>query len=186
MAATLIALSFLAFAWSVVGIIRPRWARLASRRSAAVVWLGSIALLVAGFAMMPTPPADVADSDATARREVAAEHVEREPLPEPILEVSTRGDLQQERVCPNAGIYVLQAVAEGDNMASAILSLDDGGGADGLGTVVEAVMRFANQSRFQSSGPLDLADECYLLSATTGIVGQRATARLRLAAAHER
>ena len=64
-------------------------------------------------------------------------------------------------VCAEDGAYILRAVAVCENAVAVIWSHDDGGGADGLGTVVEAVMRLANQSRSQSSEALDLDTVCY-------------------------
>lgn len=191
--AVLVTFSVVAFAWAVVGLLKPQWARLPNRLASVWVWAVSFGLLIAGV-QVSAPPTEVARSSdrlpssapARSQPDLPSVHVEAEPIPDPILEVATVGDLRQERICPEPDTYIVQVLADGDNMATAILSRDDGGGADGLGTVVDAVMRFAGQSRFASSAPVELAAECYLLSAQTGIAGQTATARLRPAAAHER
>lgn len=60
MAAIIIAASFLVFAWSVVGIIRPTWARLPNRIAAVGVWAVSVVLLVGGAILMPPSDEDTA------------------------------------------------------------------------------------------------------------------------------
>lgn len=67
MAAIIIAASFLVFAWSVVGMIRPRWALLASRRSAVLVWLGSVALFVVGAILLPPSGEDARSAPGAVR-----------------------------------------------------------------------------------------------------------------------
>ena len=54
--AAMVTASFIVFLWSVVGLIRPAWGRLPSRTAAFGIWLLSVALLVAGSAMLPDAP----------------------------------------------------------------------------------------------------------------------------------
>ena len=54
--AAMVTASFIVFLWSVVGLIRPAWGRLPSRTAAFGIWLLSVALLVAGAAMLPDAP----------------------------------------------------------------------------------------------------------------------------------
>lgn len=52
----LVTTSFIVFLWSVVGLIRPAWGRLPGRAAALGIWLLSVALFVAGSAMLPDAP----------------------------------------------------------------------------------------------------------------------------------
>ena len=92
-------------------------------------------------------------------------------------------DLVQERVClDQEGPHVLEAEAESENASTGFLTLDDGSEE---GEYVASAMRFAGQPRRVRSEEVMLhaGEPCYLVSAQTGIVGDRATIRLiRLAA----
>jgi hypothetical protein len=90
----------------------------------------------------------------------------------------TTADLVSERVClDQGGAHVLEAEAASENAATGFLTLDDGS-ADG--EYVTSAMRLAGQSRRIRSEQVDLhaGEPCYLLSAQTGITGERATTRL--------
>jgi hypothetical protein len=95
----------------------------------------------------------------------------------------TTADLVQERVClDHEGPHVLEAEAESENAATGFLTLDDGSEE---GEYVTSAMRFAGDPRRVRSEEVVLhaGEPCYLVSAQTGIVGDRATTRLiRLAA----
>ena len=87
-------------------------------------------------------------------------------------------DLVSERVClDQGGPHVLEAEAASENAATGFLTLDDGS-ADG--EYVTSAMRWAGQSPRIRSEQVELhaGEPCYLLSAQTGITGERATTRL--------
>ena len=95
----------------------------------------------------------------------------------------TTADLVRERVClDQRGSYILEAEAESENAATGFLTLDD---SSVEGEYITSAMRFAGQPRRLRSEEVELnaGEPCYLISVQTGIVGDRATARLiRLAA----
>ena len=87
-------------------------------------------------------------------------------------------DLVRQRVClEQQGSYVLEAEAESQNAATGFLTLDDGSEE---GEYVASAMRFTGQPRRVRSEEVVLhaGEPCYLVTAQTGIVGDRATARL--------
>ena len=90
----------------------------------------------------------------------------------------TTADRVKERVClDQEGAHVLEAEAAAENAATGFLSLDDGSAE---GEYVTLAMRFAGQSRRIRSEQVVLhaGEPCYLVSAQTGITGERATTRL--------
>ena len=90
----------------------------------------------------------------------------------------TTADLVSERVClDQGGPHVLEAEAASENAATGFLTVDDGS-ADG--EYVTSAMRLAGQSRRIRSEQVELhaGEPCYLVSAQTGITGERATTRL--------
>ena len=93
-------------------------------------------------------------------------------------------ELVHERIClAQDGPYVLEAEAAAGNAASAFLSIDDGSEE---GEYVTSALRFAWHPRRLRSEEVVLhaGEPCYLVGASTGIAGVRATTRLiRLVAA---
>ena len=90
----------------------------------------------------------------------------------------TTANLVNERVClDQEGAHVLEAEAAAENAATGFLTLDDGSAE---GEYVTSAMRFAGQSRRIRSEQVVLhaGEPCYLVSAQTGITGERATTRL--------
>ena len=90
----------------------------------------------------------------------------------------TTADLVNERVClDQEGAHVLEAEAAAENAATGFLTLDDGSAE---GEYVTSAIRFAGQSRRIRSEQVVLhaGEPCYLVSAQTGITGERATTRL--------
>ncbi len=59
----LVGFSIVAFAWAVVGLIRPEWGRLPNRLASVWVWMVSVGLLIGGGVMI-APQAGVVSSDA--------------------------------------------------------------------------------------------------------------------------
>ena len=95
-----------------------------------------------------------------------------------MMTVVSTTDLVHERVClDEGGTYVLEAEAEAENMASGVLSIADGSEE---GEYVTLALRSAGQPRRVRSEEVELqaGDPCYLVSALTGIVSERATTRL--------
>ena len=169
--------SLVAFGWGAVGLFKPSWARMPNRLAALAVWALWIGLAVVGAELM-TQPTDVASAPAQPRP--VRPMTDRAESARPVFAVETTGDLRRGRVCPDAGRYYVRAISPGgDNMASAALTLDDGGGGDGLGTIVTAAMRFAGGPLGANSERVDLEDgACYWLSSMSGIEGQTARAEL--------
>ena len=90
----------------------------------------------------------------------------------------TTADLVSERVClDQEGRHVLAAEAAAENAATGFLTLDDGSAER---EYVASAMRFAGQPRRVRSEEIVLhaGEPCYLISAQSGIVGDRATTRL--------
>ena len=87
-------------------------------------------------------------------------------------------DIVTERFCiEHDGRYVLETEAEGANLASGILALDDGSAE---GQHLASAIRLAGNPltvRSDSVG-LHAGEPCYLILAQTGIAGRAATARL--------
>ena len=96
-----------------------------------------------------------------------------------VAATATTVDFARNRVClDQGGAHVLEVEAASENMATGFLTLDDGSED---GQHVASAMRFAGEPRRVRSGQVVLhAGElfCYLLSAQTGITGERATTRL--------
>lgn len=90
----------------------------------------------------------------------------------------TTTDLVSERVClDQEGPHVLEAEAASENAATGVLAVDDGSAE---GAPVTLAMRLAGQPRRIRSEEVVLhaGEPCYLVSAQTGIAGERATTRL--------
>ena len=131
--------------------------------TAAVVGLG-VALMLLGCSDPPEPTTDAALSVAT--REVV------------VATTMTAADFVSERFClDQGGPHVLEAEAASENAATGFLALDDGSAE---GEYVTSAMRLAGQSRRIRSEQVVLhaGEPCYLVSAQTGIAGERATTRL--------
>ena len=84
MGGLLIIVSLLVFLWAVVGIIRPRWARLPGRLAAVGVWIVSVVLFGAGGALLPDQPGHPTTGassarTATDRQSVAESRAENAP-----------------------------------------------------------------------------------------------------------
>lgn len=109
----------------------------------------------------------------------------RQPsVPDPASEVvvaatATTVDFARNRVClDQGGAHVLEVEAASENAAAGFLTLDDGSED---GAYVAGATRWSGQPRRVRSGQVVLhAGEivCYLLSAQTGITGERAVTRL--------
>ena len=131
--------------------------------TAAAVGLG-VALMLLGCSEPPDPTTDAALSVAT--REVV------------VATTMTTTDFVSERFClDQGGPHVIEAEAASENAATGFLTLDDGSAE---GEYVTSAMRLAGQSRrIRSEQVVLLAGEpCYLVSAQTGITGERASTRL--------
>lgn len=139
-----------------------------TRTTAGVVAIG-VVLMLPGCSDAPEPatrqnPSMPAPSDAPREAVVAT--------------TMTSADLVSERVClDQGGPHVLEAEAASENAATGFLTLDDGS-ADG--EYVTSAMRLAGQSPRIRSEQVELhaGEPCYLVSAQTGISGERATTRL--------
>ena len=138
--------------------------------AAAVVGIGiGVALLLLGCSDPPEPSSQ--QSASTPSPSVAPREVV-------VATAMTTGDLVSERVClDQEGPHVLEAEAASENAATGFLTLDDGSAE---GEYVTSAMRFAGQSRRIRSEQVVLhaGEPCYLVSAQTGITGERATTRL--------
>ncbi|MYC99803.1 MAG: hypothetical protein F4X13_11135 [Gammaproteobacteria bacterium] len=139
-----------------------------TRIAAAVVAVG-VAVMLPGCSDAPEPatrqnPSTPAPSAAPREVVVAA--------------TMTTADLVSERVClDQGGPHVLEAEAASENMATGFLTIDDGSED---GEYVTSAMRLAGQARQIRSEQVELhaGEPCYLVSAQTGITGERATTRL--------
>ncbi len=172
--------SLVVFGWALVGLVKPSWARLPNRFAALGVWVLWIGLVAVSTSLI-NQPADVARAPAQPQPvRPMPDQAARVESVQPVFAVETTGDLRRGRVCPDAGRYYVRAFSPGgENMASAALTLDDGGGGDGLGTIVTAAARFAGGSLGASSERVDLEEGvCYWLSSMSGIEGQTARAEL--------
>ena len=139
-----------------------------TRTTAAVVGIG-VALLLLGCSDPPEPSSQ--QSASTPSPSVAPREVV-------VATTMTTGDLVSERVClDQEGPHVLEAEAASENAATGFLTLDDGSAE---GEYVTSAIRFAGQSRRIRSEQVVLhaGEPCYLVSAQTGITGERATTRL--------
>ena len=139
-----------------------------TRTTAAVVGIG-VALLLLGCSDPPEPSSR--QSASTPSPSVAPREVV-------VATTMTTGDLVSERVClDQEGPHVLEAEAASENAATGFLTLDDGSAE---GEYVTSAIRFAGQSRRIRSEQVVLhaGEPCYLVSAQTGITGERATTRL--------
>ncbi|MCZ0935704.1 MAG: hypothetical protein OXJ54_11025 [Gemmatimonadetes bacterium] len=139
-----------------------------TRIAAAVAAVG-VAVMLPGCSDAPEPatrqnPSTPAPSAAPREVVVAA--------------TMTTADLVSERVClDQGGPHVLEAEAASENMATGFLTIDDGSED---GEYVTSAMRLAGQARQIRSEQVELhaGEPCYLVSAQTGITGERATTRL--------
>lgn len=113
-----------------------------------------------------------------------SEPARQSSAPPPASEVvvaatATTVDFARNRVClDQGGAHVLEVEAASENMATGFLTLDDGSED---GQHVASAMRLPGQPRRVRSGQVVLHTRelfCYLLSAQTGITGERAATRL--------
>ena len=139
-----------------------------TRTTAGVVGIG-VALLLLGCSGPPEPASQQSPSRSSPSvppREVV------------VATTMTTADLVSERVClDQEGPHVLEEEAASENAATGFLTLDDGSAE---GEYVASAMRFAGQPRRIRSEQVVLhaGEPCYLVSAQTGITGDRATTRL--------
>ena len=147
-----------------------------TRTTAAVVGIASSLLI--GCSEPPEPTGASTESTSSSAPSVPTSEVL-------VATTMTTADLIRERVClDHEGTHVLEAEAESENAATGFLTLDDGSEE---GEYVASAMRFAGQPRRLRSEEVVLhaGEPCYLISVQTGIVGDRATARLIKLAADE-
>lgn len=147
-----------------------------STRTTTAVIFGLGSSLLIGCSEPPEPTVASTEASSSSASSVPASDVM-------VTTTMTAADLVRERVClDHEGPHVLEAEAESENAATGFLTLDDGSEE---GEYVASAMRFAGQPRRVRSEEIVLhaGEPCYLVSVQTGIVGERATARLiRLAA----
>ena len=135
---------------------------------AGVVGIG-VALLLFGCSGPPEP------TSASGESSTSSPSV---PPREVLVATTMTVDLVSERVClDQEGPHVLEAEAAAENAATGVLTLDDGSAE---GEYVASALRFAGQPRRIRSEEVVLraGEPCYLVSAQTGISGDRATTRL--------
>ena len=140
-----------------------------TRTMAGVVGIG-VAKLLLGCSDPPEPASASSESSRSSPSVLTREIVVATPM--------TTADLVSERVClDQEGPHVLEAEAASENAATGFLTLDDG---SAQGEYVASAMRFAGQPRRIRSEEVVLhaGEPCYLVSAQTGITGDRATTRL--------
>ena len=97
--------------------------------------------------------------------------------PEPVAEIETTGDLQQQRICLDAGTYTVEALAPDNEVAAtAFLTLDDG---TEEGSYVTAALRVRGDTLSVRSELVTLeGGSCYWLSIQTGVAGRTTRALL--------
>ena len=76
-------LSFIVFAWAVVGFFKPTAVKLPNRAASVGVWILSVALLAAGGALLPEPSQTTPAAVASAQVASVPETPARQPAPTP-------------------------------------------------------------------------------------------------------